>query len=124
MSKETLSRRERQIMDILFRLQEASAEDIREQMEDAPSNASVRTLLRILADKGQVQFRQDGNKYLYAPATSQQEAGQSALKRVLNTFFGGSATQAVATMLSRKEISAEDLDDLQAMIEKAKAQGR
>ncbi|MBL7977270.1 MAG: BlaI/MecI/CopY family transcriptional regulator [Bacteroidetes Order II. Incertae sedis bacterium] len=124
MTNEALSRRERQIMDILFRMKEASAEEIREAMEDAPSNASVRTLLRILAEKQHIQYRTVGNKYLYSPATPTNEAGKSALKRVLNTFFGGSATQAVATMLSRKEISEQELDELQTMINKAREEGR
>ncbi|MBN8587168.1 MAG: BlaI/MecI/CopY family transcriptional regulator [Rhodothermia bacterium] len=124
MTNEALSRRERQIMDILFRMQEATAEEIREAMEDAPSNASVRTLLRIMTEKRHIQYRMEGNKYRYSPATPTQEAGQSALKRVLNTFFGGSATQAVATMLSQKEISASELDELQTMINKAREEGR
>ena len=117
-----LSKREREIMDILYRLETASAEDIRREMDDELSNATVRTLLRILADKKQVGFRQEGAKYLYFPAMSPREASQSALMRMVDTFFSGSPTRAVAAMLSmtKNEISIQELDELSALIEKAK----
>lgn len=117
-----LSKREREIMDILYRLETASAEEIRREMDDELSNATVRTLLRILAEKKQVGFRQEGAKYLYFPAISSREASQSALMRMVDTFFSGSPTRAVAAMLSmtKNEISIQELDELSALIEKAK----
>lgn len=123
MASQRLSKREQQIMEVIFRLEEASAEEIREAMEDAPSNASVRTLLRILVEKGQLQFRQEGLRYVYQAAVSPQEARTSALRRVLDTFFGGSPSRAVATMLSDREITEDELELLQDMIEKARIQG-
>ena len=116
-----LSRREREIMDIVYRLGEASAEQIRAEMPDPPGNASVRVLLRILREKGHLAHRRDKQRYVYYPVVPVQEARQSAMRGLINTFFGGSARTAVAAMLSmtHEELSEEDFDALTNTVEEA-----
>ncbi len=121
-----LSRRESQIMDILFRLGEASAADVRAALADPPSYSAVRTTLRILEEKGHAEHRQDGPRYVYRPALAPERARRSALDRLLNTFFGGSAGQAMAALLDRSatQLSEDELDRLARLIEKAKNENR
>ena len=113
-----VSRRERQIMDALFQSGQATAAEIRERMPDPPTYTAVRTLLRILEDKGLVTHRAEGRRYVYAPRTSTATEGRSALHRVLRVFFGGSLEQALAAHLSDPQIrpSKEELERLQALI--------
>lgn len=117
-----LSRRERQIMDIIYRRGRATASEIRAEMADAPSYSTVRTLLRVLKDKGHVQQRSDGPRYVYSPTVSPRKAKRWALERLVSTFFSGSAEQAMATLLDMHSarLSRAELDRLQALIRTAK----
>src|SRR5689334_25045782 len=94
-----LSRRERQIMDILFAAGSATGPEIQQRIPEAPSYPTVRTLLRILETKGYVRHRQKGMRYVYEPVVARETARKSALQRLLRTFFDGSARQAVAALL-------------------------
>jgi BlaI family penicillinase repressor len=120
-----LSRRERQILDVLYRAERATAAEVQEAMPNAPSYSAVRTLLRILEDKGHVRHEQDGARYVYTPTVERERAKRSAMRHMLNTFFEGSATQAIAALLDEdlKLLSAEDLDRLKIMIERARKEG-
>jgi BlaI family transcriptional regulator, penicillinase repressor len=117
-----LSRRERQIMDVLYRLGKASAKDVMEHMEDAPGYSSVRTLLGKLVEKGHVDHRESGLKYVYFPLIAREKASQSALNNVVKTFFGDSPYLAVNTLLdmSIKDLSEDELEQLNALIQTRK----
>jgi BlaI family transcriptional regulator, penicillinase repressor len=117
-----LTRRERQIMDILFALGSASGHEVRARLEDSPSYSTVRTILRILERKGAVRHKAEGLRYIYEPAVARDVARRSALKRVLHTFFDGSARSAVAALLDPKisDMSRAELDELAQLIEQAK----
>ena len=119
MTETVLSKRERQIMDIVFRLGKASASDVHQLMPEPPTYTAVRTMLRLLEDKGLVQHHQDGRKYIYSPCSSPKSAGRSALHRVLNVFFGGSLQDAVAAHLSDPNMRLEpgDLARLRAVLD-------
>ncbi|MEZ5980335.1 MAG: BlaI/MecI/CopY family transcriptional regulator [Planctomycetota bacterium] len=121
-----LSRRERQIVDILYRLEEASAADVRGAMTDAPSDSAVRALLALLVEKGHVRHRQEGRKYLYAPVVSATKARKSELRHVVETFFAGSAEEAVASLLDQEaaRLGDEELDRLARLIEDARKKRR
>jgi len=120
-----LSRRERQILDVLYKAERATAAEVQAAITDAPSYSAVRTLLRILEDKGHVRHEQDGTRYVYTPTVERERAKRSAMRHMLNTFFEGSTTQAIAALLDEdpKRLSAEDLDRLRAMIERARKEG-
>ena len=121
-----LSRRERQIMDILYQRGKASASDVRAAMEDAPSYSAVRAMLRILEEKGHVRHQAEGLKYVYVPALGREKAKRSAVKHLIDTFFQDSPDQVVAALLdvSAKRLTEEELDRMAAMIEKAKKEGK
>ena len=121
-----LSRRERQIMDILYQRGKASASEVREAMKDAPSYSAVRALLRVLEDKGHVKHEADGLKYVYVPVVTRDKAKRSAVKQLLETFFSDSPEQIVAALLdvSSRRLTREELDRMAAMIEKAKKEGK
>ena len=123
---QNLSRRERQIMDIIYQRGRATAAEVLERMPDPPSYSAVRALLRILEDKGVVAHEQDGPRYIYVPIVTRTAARQSALKQLLRTFFDGSAPQAVAALLdlSTPQMSETELDTLEKMIKQAKKEGR
>ena len=116
-----LSRRERQIMDVLFQLNEASAADVQKEMKDAPSYTTVRTLLRILEEKGQITHREEGRRYIYRPKGSPKKAGRGALRRVLNVFFGSSLEDALAAHLgdAKNKLSKDEIDRLRKIIDDA-----
>lgn len=118
-----LSRRERQIMDIVFAKGEATAADVHAALPDAPSYSSVRTLLRILEDKGHLRHREDGPRYAYLPTESREKASRSALRRIVKTFFDGSLSGAVAALVDAEggKISPKELERLEAIIKAAKA---
>ena len=121
MSKQPLSRREREIMDVLFFLgNEASAEDIRAHLSDPPSNTAVRAMLARLEAKGALRHKEKGLRYVYLPTTSRSSAQRSALKRLVDVFFEGSAGQAVTALLQDEKWSDEDLDRLAEEIERRK----
>lgn len=121
-----LSRRERQIMDILYQRGKASANDVRDAMPDAPSYSAVRAMLRVLEEKGHIKHQEEGMKYVYAPVVAAGKAKRSAVKHVMDTFFQGSAEQIVAALLdvSSSRLTREELDRMAALIEKAKQEGK
>ena len=121
-----LSRRERQILDILYQRGKASASEVQDAMEDAPGNSAVRTLLRVLEEKGHVKRRAEGLKYVYSPTVAPEKARRKAVKRLLDTYFNGSPEQIVAALLdvSSTELTRAELDRMTAMIEKAKREGK
>jgi predicted transcriptional regulator len=126
-SPHRLSRRERQIMEIVYRLGEATAAQILEQIEDPPSYSAIRALLRILVDKQHLQHRADGPRYVYAPIVSRNKARSAALAGVVENFFEGSAARAAAALLGSvhgKKLTKTELDELSALIESARKQGR
>lgn len=118
---EKLSRRERQIMDVIFKNGSATVADVVEHLPDAPSSGSVRAMLNILAKKGLVVSREDGPRKVYFPAIKQEKAAASALNQVIDTFFGGSSPKLVATLLDikAKDFSNDDLERMRQIIEAA-----
>jgi predicted transcriptional regulator len=125
-AEESLSRRERQIMDIVYARGEASAAEVLADLPDPPGKTAVRTLLRILEEKGHLKHREDGLRYVYRPSRPRGSAGRSALRRVLETFFDGSLEKAVAAHLadSAEGLSPEELARLAALIHQARGKGR
>ncbi|HEY0866831.1 MAG TPA: BlaI/MecI/CopY family transcriptional regulator [Fimbriimonas sp.] len=119
---EKLSRRERQIMDIVYERERASAQEVLDALPDPPSYSTVRALLKILEDKGQLAHEQEGARYVYLPTKPREAAAKSALRQVVRTFFGGSVSDVVATLLSDKEmdLSDKDREELRKLIEEAK----
>jgi predicted transcriptional regulator len=117
-----LSRRERQIMDILYRLGKATAGEVLAELGGEPSYSTVRTQLRVLEEKGHVRHEDDGVRYVYLPNVPRSKARDSALLHMIETFFDGSAENVVANLLGpgSSRLSNEQLDRLAAMIEKAR----
>ena len=122
----TLTRREREIMDILYRLGQATAAEVLEGLDDAPSYSAVRALLRLLEEHGHIRHVQEGPRYVYKPLVARSEARKSAIAHVVSTFFDGSVEQAVATLVesSRSKLSQPELERLAQLIERAKEEGR
>ena len=120
-----LSRRERQIMDILFRRGRATAAEVMEELPGEPSYSTVRTQLRVLEDKGHVRHEDDGVRFIYMPALTRQTARKSALRHLVDTFFDGSPEHAVAALLGGEgsKLSDEQLQRIAAMIAKARKEG-
>ena len=118
-----LSRRERQIMDIVYRVGEVAVADVQAALPDPPSYSAVRALMRILEEKGHLRHREEGVKYVYLPVQARQSAARSAMRQVVQTFFGGSIEKAVSTLLSSREadLTDDELERLTAMIEKSRA---
>lgn len=123
---QSLSRREREMMDIVYRSGSATAGDVLEQLADPPSYSAVRTTLRILEEKGLLKHEQDGKRYVYKPRLPRDKARKGAIDHLVSTFFGGSATGAVLALLEQPglEISPEDLRRMQSLIEHARKEGR
>ena len=121
-----LSRRERQIMDVLYRDRQATAADVLAALPDPPSYSAVRAMLRVLETKGHVRHVADGTRYVYLPTVARERAGRPALAGVLETFFEGSTEKAVAALLelSPAGLSDEELDRLSHLIEQARLEGR
>jgi predicted transcriptional regulator len=117
-----LSRRERQIMDVVFHLGEVSVADVVERIPDHPSYNTVRNTMAILERKGHLQHRQEGQRYLFAPMDSVDHAKRSAVSHLIETFFQGSRPKAVLALLGTSEphLSQEDLDEIAAYIEQAR----
>lgn len=124
--RQQLSRRERQIMDVIYRLGSATAQDVQAHLPDPPSYSAVRALLRVLEDKGHVKHREDGPRYVYVPTVSREAARTSALKQMIGTFFNGSAAAAAAALLDLpdRDLSDDELDRLEALIERARKEER
>jgi predicted transcriptional regulator len=112
-----LSRREREIMEILYRLGEASAADVVGRMDPDPGYDSVRVTLGILEKKGHVKHRQDGRRYVYTPKVPHETASRSAIRNVLHTFFRGSPSRAILALLGMSRLSREELDVIAKWIE-------
>jgi BlaI family transcriptional regulator, penicillinase repressor len=126
MDKPGLSRRERQIMDGLYAMGEATVGEVMDRMPDPPSYSAVRATLRVLEEKGHVKHKQDGPRYLYLPTVSRDKAQSTALKHVVGTFFGGSVEQAVMALLSMPEtkMSEDQLEKLAEQVRRAEEEGR
>jgi len=122
----SLSRREREIMEILYGARELTVAEVRERMREPPSYSAVRALLRILEEKGHVRHEQRGPRYVFSPVVSQNKARRSAMKALVQTFFGGSTEQAVAALIdeSRSKLSGAELDRLAELIAAARKEGR
>jgi predicted transcriptional regulator len=111
-----LSRRERQIMDVIWRAGRATVTEIRERLPDAPSYSAVRALLGVLVNKGHLRHERSGKRYVYEPLASQEKAARSALRRLLATFFDNSPASLVAALLDPKEVDAEELAQIKKLI--------
>jgi predicted transcriptional regulator len=120
-----LSRRERQIIDILYANGKATAADVQALLPDPPSYSAVRAMLRILEDKGHVKHQQDGPRYVYLPTVARDNAKRSAMRHMLQTFFDGSAEQAISALLDDKSarLSDAELDRLARLIDQARGNG-
>ena len=121
-----LGARERQILDTVYQLGEASVADVLAKLADPPSYSAVRTMIRVLETKGFLQHRRIGTRYVYQPTSSRASASRSALAHVMQTFFGGSATDAVAAILdaSAPQMTEDDLTRLEQLIDKARREGK
>jgi BlaI family penicillinase repressor len=121
-----LSRRERQIMDVLFARGRASGQEIQEGLADKPNYSSVRTILRVLERKGYVRHVEEKLRYVYEPTVTRETASRSALQRIIRTFFDGSAKEAVAALLdpSAFHLSEEELSELARIVDRAKRERR
>lgn len=123
---DSLSRRERQIMDVIYRAGQATATEVLEGLPDPPSYSAVRALLRILETKGHLRHVADGTRYVFLPTVTPDRARRSAMQGLLDTFFEGSREKAVAALLdaSRSELSESELDRISKLIENAREEGR
>ena len=121
-----LSRRERQIMDVLFQRGRATAAEVLEALPDAPSYSAVRALLRILEEKGHLRHEKDGPRHVYFPTTPRSVAQRSAVRHLIGTFFGGSRSAAVAALLdeSDRPLSESERAELAGMIRRLRAEGK
>ena len=120
------SRREKEMMDIVYRLGQATAAEVREQMSAPPSYSSVRSTLSGLERKGHLRHQFDGNRYIYSPTLQREAARLSALEHLLSTFFDGSAAEVVAALIEskRSDLTPEELEELSQLIEKTRKEGR
>jgi len=125
-ARSQLSRRERQIMDVIYRLGRATAADVHDALPDRPSYSTVRALLRVLEGKGHLRHIEDGPRYVYSPTVPRERARESALRQLVSTFFGGSTEAAVAALLdlSNARLSDTELNRLAGLIAQAKKEGR
>ena len=124
--EEILSRRERQIMDTIYAMGSATAREIWERLSDPPTYATVRTILRVLLEKQRLTYRKDGRAYVYTPVRSRDEVAQSAMKRMLRTFYDGSLEQAVSSMLGIKDkkLDLAELERIEAIVKQAKRKAK
>ena len=120
-----LSRRESQIMDIVYEMGRASAAEVLDRLPDAPSYSTVRALLRVLEDKGHLRHEHDGPRYVYLPTTPRERARETAMRRVVRTFFGGSTERAVAALLDLDGAGLDDeaIDRIRRRLEEARREG-
>ncbi len=121
-----LGRRERQIMEVIYRLGGASVAEVLAALPDPPSYSAVRGMLRLLEDKGHLRHKEDGRRFVYLPTIPRDKARRSALKSLLSTFFGGSTTAAMASLLEmdKDNLSDADLARLSRLIDEARKEGR
>jgi predicted transcriptional regulator len=123
-AKDGHSRRERDIMDALYKLGRASAAQILEQIPNPPTYTAIRTHLTILEKKGHVRHESDGPRYIYEPLVAREQMGRRAIETLLNTFYGNSVERVVAALLDQEDVSPEALDRLARLIAKAREEGR
>jgi predicted transcriptional regulator len=119
-----LSRRERQIMDVIYARGQATAAEVTAALPDPPSYSAVRALLRILEQKGHLRHQEDGPRYVFLPTVSRDRARRSALRNLVRTFFDGSPAQAAAALLDQADLSEDDMARLSELIDKARKEGR
>ena len=121
-----LSRRERQIMDILYQRGKASASEVREALEAAPGYSAVRAMLRVLEEKGHVKHQAEGLKYVYVPTVARDKAKRTAVKHLMETFFNGSPEHVVAALLdvSSTKLTGDELDRMSQLIDRARKEGK
>jgi len=122
----SLTRREREIMDIVYRRGRATAQEVLDELPDPPSYSAVRALLRLLEERGHVTHAQEGQRYVYSAAVPRNDARKSALAHLVKTFFGGSVDQTMSALVesSRTKLSRDELDRLSEIIDRAKKEGR
>lgn len=125
-AKESLGHRERQIMDVVFRLGEASVTDVLKEISDPPSYSSIRKMLSLLEEKGFLKHREEGTKYVYRPTRSRQLESRNAVRHLMSTFFSGSATEAVNAILdvSSNKLDEQDFARLRELIDDARREGQ
>ncbi len=125
-SKPPLSRREREVMDVLYRMGEGTVAEVMDELADPPSYSAVRSTLRILEEKEHVAHREDGPRYVYVPAVARETARRAALNHVVDTFFDGSADHSLVTLLRRSdlELSEKQIQRLSREIRQAREEGR
>lgn len=125
-SHSPLSRREREVMDILYRTGEATVAEVMDAMQEPPTYSAVRSILRVLEEKEHIVHREDGPRYVYAPAVERDRARRAALDHLVDTFFDGSAEQALAALLGRSDLALPEtqIRRLAKAIEKAREEGR
>ncbi len=121
-----LSRRERQIMDVIWKSGQATVNEVLEGLDDPPSYSAVRALLNVLKSKGQLDVEQDGARYIYRPTVTAAKASRNALQRIVNTFFGGEPRAAIAALarLPEANLTDKELDAISRLIDAAKKEGR
>lgn len=119
-----LSRRERQVMDLVYRLGQVAVAEVRAEMSDPPSYSAVRALMGTLVDKGHLQIERDGRRYLYSPTVPVDRASESALRRVVTNFFGGSPVQAALALVEGASLDPDDLEALERAIARSREEGR
>ena len=119
-----LSRRERQIMDVIYARGQATAAEVAAALPDPPSYSAVRALLRILESKGHLRHHQDGPRYVFLPVVPRDRARRSAMRNLVRTFFEGSAAQAAAALIDQAKLSETEFDRLAEIIEKARKEGK
>ncbi len=121
-----LSRRERQIMDVIWKSGQATVNEVLEGLDDPPSYSAVRALLNVLKTKGQLDVEQDGARYIYRPTVTAAKASRNALQRIVNTFFGGEPRAAIAALarLPEANLTDKELDAISRLIDAAKKEGR
>lgn len=121
---EQLSRRERQIMDVIYARGQATAAEVTAALPDPPSYSAVRALLRILEQKGHLRHQEDGPRYVFLPTVSRDRARKSALRNLVKTFFDGSPAQAAAALIDQADLSQDEVSRLAELIDKARKEGR
>jgi predicted transcriptional regulator len=125
-ASDPLSRRERQIMDVVYRVGRVTAAEVLAALPDPPSYSAVRALLRVLEEKGHLRHEQDGPRYVFVPTVAREKARRQALRQLVRTFFDGSTAHTVAALLGAPDakLTDEDLDRLSRLIDQARAEGR
>jgi predicted transcriptional regulator len=121
---EQLSRRERQIMDVIYARGQATAAEVAAALPDPPSYSAVRALLRILEQKGHLRHEEDGPRYVFLPTVSRDRARRSALRNLVRTFFDGSPAQAAAALIDQADLSDDEMGRLAELIDRARKEGR